>query len=190
MNPYIKSLYATCAAAIVGGVLALQTCPGNEVVTSWTGGATGLSLGMTNETFGYEFTVGSQPINVTSLGIWVEPGSGLLNYSHEVGLWEPTSPTTGTLLASVTIGSGLPPGLSPAGFWYESIGSLDLSANTTYVLGAKYPFFALDIDWGTRSAAPTAGVGVTLGDARLTFDMTFNFPQAVNASAVLYAAGG
>lgn len=52
---------------------------------------------------------------------------------------------------------GLPPGLSPAGFWYESIGSLDLSANTTYVLGTKYPFFALDIDWGTGVPRPRPG---------------------------------
>jgi hypothetical protein len=66
------------------------------------------------------------------------------------------------LLASVTIGAGVPPILSPADFWYEAIGPLTLSANTTYVLGAKYPFDAPDIDWGTRNASATAGAGVTL----------------------------
>jgi hypothetical protein len=182
IKSYSSRFSILCLAWILGSAPGWQPSLANEVVTSWTGGATGIFLGMTNETFGYEFTVGPQDINVTSLGIWVSPLTGELNYSHEVGLWEPTGPSTGTLLASVTIGSGLPPSLSPAGFWYEPILPMDLLANTTYVLGAKYPWFAADIDWGTRSAVATAGAGVTLGDARLSYTMTFDFPVAVNGS--------
>jgi hypothetical protein len=185
LKTHMKTSFQTtrsfCSVVILGVFLALRTCPANEVVSSWTGGSTGLFLGMTNQTFGYEFTVGNQPLNVSSLGIWIAPASGGLNYAHDVGLWRLTSPTTGTLLDSVTIGPGPALSLSPAGFWYEPISPLTLSPNTTYVLGAKYPFFALDIDWGTRSTTPTAGAGVTLGDARLGFGMTFEFPQAVNS---------
>jgi hypothetical protein len=182
MKPYIKHLHTTCFALILGGALGLQTSPADEVVTSWTGGASHLYLGMTNLTFGYEFTVGSQEISVTALGLWVpvapSPTAGLLNYSHEVGLWDITG---SSLLAYTTIGSGTPPSLSPSGAWYESVGPLTLSANTTYVLGAKYPEFAMDIDWGTRGAVATSGAGVTLGDARYSY-MAFAFPSAVDAN--------
>lgn len=172
MKPYIKRLYTTCFAVILGGVLGLRTCPANEVITSVSGTT---FYGMTNLTFGYEFTVGSQPISVNSLGVW-DPSSGVgLNYSHDVGLWD----SSGTwLLASVTIPSGNSATLSSSGFWYEPIsGSVILSANATYVLGATYPLYAPDMDpgiiWGTAMTSSE----VTFGTARFAPAMlTLTFP--------------
>ena len=185
MKSYTNRLFAASFALILSGALGWQNCAANEAVTSWTGGSSSLYLGMTNTTFGYDFTVGSQDISVSSLGIWVSPVSGQLNYSHEVGLWDLSQ----NLLRSTTIGSGIPLSLSPSGFWYEPVAPITLSANTTYVLGAKYPLFAMDIDWGTRGAVATPGAGITLGDGRFSsagfspFVTSATFPEAINTWA-------
>jgi hypothetical protein len=173
MKTHLKRLSTTGFALILGGALGLQTCPANEVVTS----VTGLNFtGMTNLTFGYEFTVGSQPISVNALGVW-DPSSGVgLNDSHDVGLWD----TSGNLLTSVTVPNGNTATLSLSGFWYMPIsGSVTLSANTTYVLGAKYPEWYPGIDIGVVSATTASDPEVTFGTARYSTSMTFTFPNYI-----------
>ncbi len=163
-------------AALLGCIIGLQSGSANEVVTSVFAS---YYPGMTNETYGYEFTVGSQDISVNALGVW-DPslGVGLID-SHDVGLWD----ELGNLLTSVTIPSGNLSTLSASGFWYEPIsGSLTLSANATYVLGAKYPLWAPSMDTGVIFATTTSDPEITLGDARRTSTMTFAFPDIILGS--------
>lgn len=173
MKTQIKRLYTTCLAVILGGAFGLQLGSANEVVTSVFAS---YFPGTTNDTFGYEFTVGSQDISVNALGIWdSSAGVGLID-SHDVGLWD----AFGLLLTSVTIPSGNSSTLSASGFWYEPIsGSVTLYANTTYVLGAKYPVTAPSIDTGVALATTTSDPEITLGDARRTSSMTFDFPDVI-----------
>jgi hypothetical protein len=167
MNIYINRISTTCIAALLGGVLGLQTCPGNEVITSLSG----TSFTMTNLTFGYSFVVGSQPISVTDLGIY-DPSSGIgLNFSHDVGLWD----SFGTLLGSVNVPSGSSATLFN-GFWYEPItaGPVSLAAGNTYVLGAQYNIN--DTDLGIIRAVTTTSPEVTFGTAYTSFSFTLAFP--------------
>jgi hypothetical protein len=87
--------------------------------------------GNSNLTFGAAFTVGSQPIRVTALGVFDTGQDGLLD-NHQVGLWG-----SSTLLSSTTVPSGT--GTQLLGFYrYVPITPLILSANTTYTVGAFY----------------------------------------------------
>jgi len=94
----------------------------------------GLYTGAT--TLGTTFTVGSQDLLVTSLGIW-NPTSisrPALTTAHDVGLWNSTGTT---LLGSVSIPAG--GGTSVGNFLYVTLGSsVTLTANQTYRLGAVY----------------------------------------------------
>jgi hypothetical protein len=174
MKSCIKLLFTTCFVLILGGALGLQTCAANEVITSLSGTT---FTGMTNSTFGYEFTVGSQAISVNSLGFYDPSPTNGLNYTHEVGLWD----YSGNLLASVIVDSSTAT-LSASGFWYELIpipGSVILSANTNYVLGAKYTFNVIGYDLGDIFATITSSPEVTYGTARNNYSMTFAFPDNV-----------
>jgi hypothetical protein len=175
MNTSIRRLSVLCIAAVLGGVLGLQTCPGNEVVTSLSGP---IFTGMTNLTFGYSFIVGSQPISVTDLGIYdPTPGNGL-NFSHDVGLWDLSSTA---LLGSVNIPSGTSATLQN-GFWYEPItaGPVSLAAGGTYVLGAQYNIN--DTDLGIIKAVTTTSPEVTFGTTRNSWSFTLAFPINANPS--------
>jgi hypothetical protein len=85
-------------------------------------------------TFGYRFTVGNNPIQITALGMFDDNQDGF-TYTHQIALWQAT-PTATNLLASVTV-----PAESPAQgqFYYVSLLSpVSLEANTTYALGVTY----------------------------------------------------
>jgi len=83
-------------------------------------------------TFGWSFHV-TDNISIAALGVWDGGDSGL-NHAHEVGLWN----SSGTLLANVTIYSGVQSTLQQ-GFRYENLpSSVALASGSTYFLGALY----------------------------------------------------
>lgn len=86
-------------------------------------------------TDGYQFTVGSAPLSLLSLGVYDWSGSGLVN-SHQVGLWD----ADGNLLSTTTITAGP----STNGFCYSSVTPVLLEAGQSYIMGATY--VNLDVD--------------------------------------------
>lgn len=113
----------------------------------------------TNLTSGATFTVGSQAILVTSLGVYDDQSDGL-NQSHSVGLWD-----SGGLLTSATVPAGIGTVLL-GDFRYVPIAPVVLSANTTYRIGANL---------GYNHAIPFDLMGV--GGAA-TLDAAFSFANA------------
>jgi hypothetical protein len=86
-----------------------------------------------NFTLGSSFTVGANPVRVTSLGVWDSNSDGLAA-SKQVGIWDSTQ----TLVASATVPAGTG-GTLVGEFRYTPITPIILSANTGYTVGAFYP---------------------------------------------------
>jgi hypothetical protein len=81
-------------------------------------------------TLGCEFTVGTSPLLVVSLGVRDWAGTGLVN-SHDVGLWDESM----NLLAETMVS----PGSGVNGFRYIDLTTpVLLSPNEHYILGAAY----------------------------------------------------
>jgi len=90
-------------------------------------------------TVGNLFRVGTNPVTITSLGMF-DAGQPGLNQSHSVGLWS----TSGSLLARTDFLPGMD-GFTSNGFIYKNISTpVTLQANTSYVLGAYYPTGSTD----------------------------------------------
>ena len=114
-------------------------------------------------TIGYNFTVGGSNITINALGVEDITNSGGVGYgdgtvaSTSAGIWN----TGGTLLGSVTVGSGISAPIID-GFRYTQLGSpIVLSASTTYTLGAqKGPGVDYFSD-GHPSANYVVGPGIT-----------------------------
>ena len=85
------------------------------------------------DTYGFDFTVGTDPLLVTALGIWDENSNGLAN-SHSIGLWT----NSGTLLGMVTIPSGNSATLSGQFRFVSLLLPVTLSSGQKYVLGAGF----------------------------------------------------
>lgn len=117
-----------------------------------------------NDGTGYRFTVGATPLAVTRLGMFdamfgtIDPQG--LRESHQIGLWN----SSGTLLASVTVGAGTSVPLTGA-FRYVSLATqVLLNPGQTYTIAAHYttpgttsgvsPGDFLRVIWGT--AIPNA----------------------------------
>ena len=135
-SPLSKWLFplASCALVLVAplahgvSVAAIQTTNGTAYNFTPAIASAGLS-----GTLGWKFSVGSQNISVTSLGVFDSGSNGLL-ISHPVGIWL----ATGALQASTTVQAGTASSLSN-GYRYETISPLTLLANTSYIIGAYYP---------------------------------------------------
>src|SRR5437868_349178 len=120
-------------------------------------------------TVGFDFTVGSSPLLVTSLGLWDENQDGFAN-SHMVGLWD----NSGNLLGSVTISPSTTDPLLGE-FRYATLGSpVTLLAGTTYVLGGSY--VRLDADHYLGTGQRTFNPAVASGNARFRTGAGFVFP--------------
>src|ERR1039457_873791 len=90
-------------------------------------------VGVDFATYGFQFTIGSQDLLVTALGIWYAHPSGLLA-NHQVGLWD----SSGTLLESVTVPLGNST-TSIASFCYQPLPvQVVLSADATYTIAATF----------------------------------------------------
>ena len=136
----------------------LVTSPGTGFNTSYTG----------SYNLGYQFTVGSSALSVTSLGFY-DYSAGSFSFEgpglggiHPVGLWT----TSGTLLASVVIPSGISP--LKNSFVFQSLGTpVVLSATTDYVLSAFWSSNADKVIANfTSSANPSFAADVTLVGSR------------------------
>jgi hypothetical protein len=139
--------------------------------------------------YGYQFTVGSQPITITKLGVYdLGGGDGLAN-AHQVGLWDASQ----NLLRSTTVPSGTDTDLNGYthtannAFRYVAITPITLSANTPYVIAANYPSGNADgiADLGNNGTL-AAGAGITLNMMRYQAGGALSFPttEYVWASAI------
>jgi len=114
-------LYMAMVDATHASTVALQ---------GFSGGSTFPAFNGTNQTLGWEFTPTSN-IWVTDLGFWDSTTSTPLSQAHDVGLWT----TGGTLLASITIQTT---STLMGAFRFEPITALNLTAGTSYLIGASY----------------------------------------------------
>jgi len=140
--PVLALFGGLCANAST--VAAVQTANGSSFTWRLTIGAD------QSATIGWSFVVGPQNLELTALGIY-DGGSDGLETPHAVGIWS----SAGTLLEQTTIPSGTAAALT-AGYRYESVAPLTLTAGQTYFVGAHF--------------APVADVcGTACGDALLAF---------------------
>ena len=150
-----------------------------------------------NSNFGYDFTVGSNAITITALGLWDGPavnsigvttgsvGDGFAS-EHIVGLWD----NSGNLLAKAVMQIGTGDTLIGE-FRYSSTliltnpGPLILSAGGTYVLGAAYlandPDLLKEDDGSSQFSVDPAVIG---GNIRFSSG-GFSFPSTVSGSGAL-----
>jgi hypothetical protein len=109
---------------------------------------------------GASFTVGSQPIQVTALGVYDDNGQNGLLESHQIAVWGTSGQLTGAVVPSGT-------GSTLVGFYrYVPITPLTLSAGATYTVGAFFDIIPPSFDWeGASGSAPVdpAISAVTLG---------------------------
>jgi hypothetical protein len=171
---------------IFAGLVATSLCSfgqGTLVVnTGFTTGGQFISDDGYIGTWGYQFTVGADSIDVLSLGVcnWNEKG---LNNSHEVGLWD----LQGNLLMSTMI----PAGFSTNEFIYSAVTPILLEANQTYVIGASYLGHDPDLigfSDSDNNGSPTYNSAVAFDANRydaslsgLTFPSMTDFPEWLGA---------
>jgi hypothetical protein len=124
----IRSWILSC---LVGAVIAICIPHVSRAQTAILQNLSGtVSSFSTGYTYGLGFTVGSQPISITALGMWDESDNGV-GGSNQVGLWT----AAGSPLTSITISSGTGSAQFINHFRYENITPVTLNANTTYILG-------------------------------------------------------
>jgi len=110
----------------------------------------------TNLTSGASFTVGSQPILVTALGIYDDQLDGF-GASYRVGVWG-----SGGLVVSALVPAGTSATLQD-NFRYVSIAPLQLSANTTYRIGSNvglndaFPFDLIGLEGSASIGSAFSG---------------------------------
>lgn len=131
-----------------------------------------------NNTLGFDFVVGDNPVLVSDLGLFDVSGDGFIN-SHPVGLWD----ASGNLLASVTLGAGTSAPLSDQFRYGHLASAVMLSAGTRHVLGGGYK--GADEDHlivnfhGDQALYDPA---VTGSDVRYFVGAGFTFPASVTPS--------
>ena len=114
--------------ALIAQVTFVGIAQADTIALSFSGGTTADKF--TNSTIGWEFTI-SEPINVTSLGVWDEGGNGLAD-DHQVGIWHSSG---GGPLVSTTVTSADP---LTNGFRYRSVSPFTLQPGS-YVIGSFMP---------------------------------------------------
>ena len=118
-----------------------------------------------NYTFGYEFTVGGSDIVVSELGIY---SNGFVSASRRCGIWD----TSGTLLTSVSVSSGVP---DEGGHKYAAITPYTLTAGETYRIGAEF----LAADTYHFSFATETFINVTYINPYANLGSSFAYPTSV-----------
>ncbi len=162
----------------VADTIALQDWSGAMEYTARFKGVTG----------GYEFTVGAIPIVVTKLGIFDDGANGL-SESHAVGLWKVGDPTA---LVTVTLTTNSPlegPVFDHAGqFRFERLSSvLELSANTSYRIGAYYSS-GHDDPWAqsTGTVSWTTASEISFGSPKYHYGPALSYPSELSGRAFAY----
>lgn len=149
-------------------VLSLSLLSSHAQLVSEPVGGDALSVGP--GTAGFEFTVGSEPLTIQSLGVYGASTEGLQN-SHLIGLWDTSTPSP-SLLASTTVEPNT--AVNRNGYWYAGITPLTLQSGKSYVLGALYQDVDQDLAQGSASATLA---GATYIGARLSSSTAFSFPD-------------
>ncbi|MBP6815881.1 MAG: PEP-CTERM sorting domain-containing protein [Burkholderiaceae bacterium] len=121
-------LFPALAASLLISLGSVAMAAPQSALTFTGSGLTGAGADTTR---GYGFTVTGSNLVAAQLGVWDEGGDGLAE-SHQVGLWN----STGTLLASVTVGSGTSAALVD-GFRYVDIVDVPLAVGS-YTVGAFF----------------------------------------------------
>lgn len=114
-----------------------------------------------NTTFGETFTVGTNAISVTSLGVWDDQQNGLAE-AHPVTIWN----GAGTALGSATVPLGTAGTLLGQYRYTNLLTPFTLTANTTYTIGA---YFTTTGDGAPVLISPgniSSASGVTYGAPR------------------------
>ena len=156
---HLLEKYTLLLAIIVQFVL-VGLAQADTIALSFSGGGTWT---WTEATIGWEFTV-SQPINVTSLGVW-QSGDSLAD-EHQVGIWLSAG---GSPLVSTTVTSANP---LINGFRYRAISPFTLQPGT-YVIGCYMPTFA---DLGAADASYSTNFPVTYTKNLFLYDSGFTIP--------------
>ena len=117
-----------------------------------------------DRTYGWKFTVGNSPIEVSGLGFFDFGADGLAD-SHQVGIWstdgasivQATVPsgTAGSLVGNYRFTLATPQTLNANTEYY--IGAFFPSANDPAIFGAPAPTFASEISFGTSSYSDDPG---------------------------------
>ena len=123
----------------------------------------------TGDVVGFRFTADSD-VTVTDLGILNDPGDGLLDSSHEVGLCRNSDMT---LLASASVSSS---DTLIDGFYYQSIDPVALSGGTGYTLGAMYTATDNDSYISSPTTVTLDGISSTNGVFPPVGDLGFVYP--------------
>lgn len=177
-----KNSFLQVGLLALGVCFAVQNClaQSNTIVTSV--GTIGTQTSSTPRTFGYDFTIGSQPLIINALGFYdwyLQNGNNPPTVAPDVGLWN----SSGTLIANTTVSLN---STSLGYFRYQLLPSqVTLSANTTYYLGAFYPSGAVDLTVFLDTGA-TTDPDVTLGDGAYSTASTMSFPGTTSSG---YDAG-
>ena len=157
------------AAATVANGAAIESFSGGSTFPIYYGASTG-------DVIGYDLLV-NETILVTDLGCWIDTVDGVMNSTHEVGIWD----SLGALVASAVVD---PTTMSIVdGFGYQSIAGVTLNAGETYTIGASYT--ATDDDWYVSSASTlTTASEVTWVQSRYPTigDLGFVFPELTGST--------
>ena len=166
-------------------VLAFALCVGvaasvanGAAITGYTGGATypGYYSSVLGDVIGYDLLI-NDTIVVTDLGCLIDPLDGVLDSTHDVGIWD----AAGNLIASAVV--------DPAtmfiqdGFGYQSIANVTLNAGETYIIGAMYTIDDND-SYISGATTLTTAPEVTWIQSRYpaAVDLGFVFPANTSTS--------
>ena len=116
---------------------------------------------------GWEFTVGSQPILVSNLGVYDYQQNGLQT-SHAVGIYRYDNQS---LVVSGTVPSGTAAPLSSF-FRYTSVTPTVLDANTQYIVAAAWASNADDFVWSPSIGSPMADISGLSFDSSIQLGLT------------------
>lgn len=122
-------------ATLLGFLLILGCGPirADQTAISFTG-VNNQFLDGADRMIGWEFTVGSAPIEVSGLGYFDFGGNGLA-HSHQVGIWQ----TDQTLVGSAIVPAGTAAPLTDFFRYVSPASPFNLSSGSTYVIGALTP---------------------------------------------------
>jgi len=128
-------------------------------------------------TVGWSFSIGSQDVQVTALGIYDDLADGLAD-AHAVGIWT----NGGTLLAEVTVPSGTTATLVGS-YRYTPITPVTLAAGQTFVVGAYFP------PCGSSCGDSFLNGGKEIFDARITFLQSQNSAPQSGTGSLAFPSG-
>lgn len=175
---FLKPLSIVIGTSLTLTSVASSSAYALPIVSSFTGGNTftGYYNGSTGDVVGFRFTPTSTGL-ITHLGILNDPVDSVLNYSHQVGLWETS---TQTLLGSVTVDAT---GTNINNFIYKKLSnSIAVTSGTSYTLGAVYIGEGGDYYVTFPSSINLYGIQNTNGVYPASQSLGFVFPTQINST--------